>query len=283
MARHPEPGAPRSFPHFHPHVTLANIQVPPAAAAVAASKPPSPAPAAAAAAGTSDNNHHHTFHSAAEDSNLGFGFGFDSERAELLLSLREALPLGQRAVRVRFARVLAGDHYFRSIFVALVPSPELARLRAAFRPAALALAAATSTSASTSTLTSTATSTARAAGRAPPPGAVTVTATVGTGTGVGAGPDEPPAFPHLSLYYVADGEAHVRARFLQELEREEIVRHSKDGSSVALRCVVDGESGGGGDDRDGVLEGFTGTQIWIVDCVGPVEGWKILDKILLGR
>jgi len=271
MARHPEPGAPRSFPHFHPHVTLANIQVPPpaaAAAAAAASKSPSPA------AGTSDNNHyhhhhhhHHTFHSAADaHPGSGLGLGSGSERAELLISLREALPLGQHAVRVRFARVLADDHYFRSIFVALVPSPELARLRAAFRPAALA----------------TATSTARA-GRALPPGAGG-TGGAGAGAGAGAGPDEPPAFPHLSLYYVADGEAHVRARFLQELEREEIVRHSKDGSSVALRCVVDEESGGGsGHDHDGVLEGFTGTQIWIVDCVGPVEGWKILDKILLGR
>jgi len=55
------------------------------------------------------------------------------------------------------------------------------------------------------------------------------------------------------------------------------VRHSKDGLSVALQCDgVDGEGGS-------VLEGFTGSQIWIVDCVGPVEGWKVLDKILLGK
>lgn len=84
-----------------------------------------------------------------------------------------------------------------------------------------------------------------------------------------------PAFPHLSLFYIADEEAHTRVRFLQEMEREGVVRHSADGLSVALRCAQVGE----GD--DGVLEGFTATQIWIVDCEGPVEEWKVLDKILL--
>jgi hypothetical protein len=96
---------------------------------------------------------------------------------------------------------------------------------------------------------------------------------------VGTGP-APPAFPHLSLFYVGDEEAHARVRLLQELEREGVVRHSADGLSVALRCG--GADGGEGEgEGEGVLEGFTGTQIWIVDCEGPVEGWKILDKILL--
>ncbi len=86
-----------------------------------------------------------------------------------------------------------------------------------------------------------------------------------------------PAFPHLSLFYIADEEAHARVRFLQEMEREGVVRHSQDGLSVALRC---GE-GDDGDEGDVVLQGFMGTQIWIVDCAGPVEEWKVLDKILL--
>jgi hypothetical protein len=146
----------------------------------------------------------------------------------MLLAIREAIPLGQSAIRVRFARVLTGDAYFLSIYTALAPSTELAQLRAAL-----------------------------------------VQAAVGD---VGPGP-APPAFPHLSLFYVADGEADARVRLLQELEREGVVRHSADGLSVALRCT-DG-------DGAGVLEGFTGTQIWIVDSEGPVEGWKVLDKILL--
>ena len=187
MNRHPKPGAERSFPHFHPHVTLATLN-----------------PAA--------------------------------ERDSTVLTLREAVPLGQCTVPVRFARVIAGDHYFRSVFVALVPSPELVRLRAA-------LAA--------------------------------------------AGTPHPPAFPHLSLYYIADEEPHTRERLLQELERENVVRHAADGQEVVLECAVGHGAGDdnstGSQDDGGALTGFTGTQIWIVDCEGPVEGWKVLDKILLAK
>jgi len=215
MSRHPKPSAPHSFPHFHPHVTLATIPAP-------APRPTPSDPAAVPPAAP-----------------------YDPDPTTLVLALREAIPLGQRALRLRFARVLAGDHYFRSIYTALVPSTELAHLRAAV---------------------------AQAGGGGKQQG----------GSRRSAGP-APPAFPHLSLYYVADEEAHARVRLLQELEREGVVRHSADGLSVALRCVAgDGDGGGGGGGSgDGVLEGFTGTQIWIVDCEGPVEGWKVLDKILL--
>lgn len=192
MNRHPERGAEHSFPHFHPHITLATLR-----AAVASE----PSTATAACDST-------------------------------VLTLREAVPLGQRAVPVRFARVVAGDHYFRSVFVALAPSPELVRLRAA-------LAA--------------------------------------------AGTPHPPAFPHLSLYYIADEEAHTRERLLQELERENVVRPAADGLEVVLVCAGAGADAAGSQTADGALAGFTGTQIWIVDCEGPVEGWKVLDKILLAK
>lgn len=197
MSRHPKPTAQRtpSYPHFHPHVTLATIRpTKPGETTTTASPSPS------------------------------FPL-YDNPDPTTLLAIREAIPLGQRALRVRFARVLTGDTYFLSIYVALAPSSELAQLRAALVPVA------------------------------------------------GPGP-APPAFPHLSLFYVGDEEAHARVRLLQELEREGVVKHSADGLSVALRC-------GGEDGGEGVLEGFTGTQIWIVDCEGPVEGWKVLDKILL--
>jgi 2',3'-cyclic-nucleotide 3'-phosphodiesterase len=231
MSYHPKPSTPHSFPHFHPHITLAAIGVTP-------HQPPPPA-AAAVATSTHDRDqgtdpHPHP--------------NMDPDPT-VLLALREAVPLGQRAVRVRFARVLAGDHYFRSIYVAIAPSSELARLRVAL---ALAQQA--------------------------------------QGGQKGPGPDSPPAFPHLSLYYVADEEAHTRERFLQELEREKVVKHSADGLSVSLRCAGDGGGGGGVEDEgrpmngnDGWLEGCTCTQIWIVDCGGPVEGWKVLDKILLAK
>lgn len=219
MSRHPKPGVPHSFPHFHPHVTLATI-------------PPTPTPASAA---TTSRPGEPTALAAASSS-LSHEPEPGTDPTTLVLALREAIPLGQRALHLRFARVLAGDHYFRSIYTALVPSTELAQLRLAV---------------------------AQAGGP--------------QGGSRSAGP-APPAFPHLSLYYIADEEAHARVRLLQELEREGVVRHSADGLSVALRCAA-GDGDGGGD--DGVLESFTGTQIWIVDCEGPVEGWKVLDKILL--
>jgi 2',3'-cyclic-nucleotide 3'-phosphodiesterase len=226
MSRHPEPGVPHSFPHFYPHITLAAIDVAPP------QPPPSVAVVAAASTQDTDSGPYLTPNTAPD---------LDPT---VLLSLREAIPLGQRAVRVRFARVLAGDHYFRSIYIAIAPSPELAQLRTA-----LALAQ-----------------------------------NQGRHERKGPAPDSPPAFPHLSLYYVADEEAHTRERFLQELEREEVVRHSADGLSVALRCAGGGGSGGGVEAGvDGRLEGCICTQIWIVDCRGPVEGWKVLDKILLAK
>ena len=247
MSRHPAPGAPHSFPHFYPHITLA---------AVGGSGRPPPLTAGddGGAAARSRNSN-----PVDADSVSGpqAGGGPDSDSypdPRVLLALREAIPLGQRAVHVRFARVLAGDHYFRSIYVAIAPSPELAQLRAS-----LALPGP-----------------AQGGGKNSKPVAVAV-----------RGPDSPPAFPHLSLYYVADEEAHARARFLQELEREDVVRHSADGLTVALRCAGEvgaGEDGGvGGGEGDGVLESCICTQIWIVDCEGPVEGWKVLDKILLAK
>lgn len=219
MSRHPKSSAPHSYPHFHPHVTLATISPSPAPA----TKPDDPAAASPSSPSDPDP---------------------DPDPATLVLALREAIPLGQRALRTRFARVLAGDHYFRSIYAALAPSTELAQLRAAVAGAATA-----------------------------------------GGGGEGKSGPAPPAFPHLSLFYIADEEAHARVRLLQELEREGVVRHSADGLSVALRCGAgDGDRGGDGDgggEDDGVLEGCTCTQIWIVDCEGPVEEWKVLDKILL--
>lgn len=224
MSRHPEPSVQHSFPHFHPHVTLTTI------------RPPPPPPTTGSTTdtdssipdereGTSESRHDHD-----HDHD-------DNNNTDTVLALREAIPLGQRALRIRFARVLSGDTYFTSIYITLLASPptELAQLRSAL-----------------------------------------LQVVVG---GSGEKARASPSFPHLSLFYIADEEAHTRVRLLQEMEREGVVKHSADGLSVALRCTA-GEDGGGGD-GDGVLEGFTATQIWIVDCEGPVEEWKVLDKILL--
>ena len=198
MDRRPEQNAHHSFPRFHPHVTLATLK--PASTTITAT-------------------------TSSESTSVATSDASNRERAATLLALREALPLGQPAVKVRFERLIAGDHYFRSIYIALQRSRELVELREAL--------------------------------------------------GTTRGP-EPPAFPHLSLYYIADEDAQERARVLQELERENVLGRSADGrGGVVLKCV----SGEG----PGILEGFLGTQIWIVDCEGPIEGWKVVDKILLAK
>ena len=238
MSRHPAPGpgAPHSFPHFYPHITLATVG--------SGGRPPPPPPPLTASddGGAASLSRNSVDAGSVSDPQAG-GVPDSDPDPRVLLALREAMPLGQRAVHVRFARVLAGDHYFRSIYVAIAPSPELAQLRAA----------------------------------------LALPAQVGGGKPVVVGPDSPPAFPHLSLYYVADEEAHTRARFLQELEREDVVRHSADGLTVTLRCAGGAGEDGGDGKGDGVLESCICTQIWIVDCEGPVEGWKVLDKILLAK
>lgn len=220
MSRHPQPSVQHSFPHFHPHVTLATI------------RPPPPTTGNRPESESRQDGH--------SSSSIGTGIDTDTDPTTLLaLALRESIPLGQRTLPIRFARVLTGDTYFLSIYIALAPSIELAHLRSS-----------------------------------------ALKVKVGHNPDPNPNPEKAsPAFPHLSLFYIADEEAHTRVRFLQEMEREGVVRHSADGLSVALQCAQAG-AGEDGDD-DGVLEGFTATQIWIVDCEGPVEEWKILDKILL--
>ncbi|KAF8503390.1 2',3'-cyclic-nucleotide 3'-phosphodiesterase [Russula emetica] len=227
MSRHPNPSVQHSFPYFHPHVTLSTIRPPPPTTTTG-SRPDE----REEGEGTYDHDHNNNIL-------------LDSDSTTLLaLALRESIPIGQRAIRIRFARVLTGDKYFLSIYIALAPSNELAQLRSS------ALA-------------------------------------VGVGGASGNNRPDPekasPAFPHLSLFYIADEEAHSRVRLMQEMEREGVIRHSADGLSVALRCAqIAGDSeDGDGDGGNGVLEGFTATQVWIVDCEGPVEEWKVLDKILL--
>ena len=225
MSRHPKPSVQHSFPHFHPHVTLATIRPPPPPPTTSNSRPEPDE-----REGTSESRNDHDMYKDMDPTTL------------LVLALREAIPLGQRSLGIRFARVLTGDQYFLSIYITLLSSSqstELAQLCSALLQVAVSDGGPNSEKAK-----------AKAS----------------------------PAFPHLSLFYIADEEAHTRVRLLQEMEREGVVRHSADGLSVALRCTAQaGEDG----DGDGVLEGFTATQIWIVDCEGPVEEWKVLDKILL--
>jgi 2',3'-cyclic-nucleotide 3'-phosphodiesterase len=71
-------------------------------------------------------------------------------------------------------------------------------------------------------------------------------------------------FPHISLYYIQDADARERVRMRDELGRTGYVKECSD--SVKLDCGRDGSNEW--------IEGFEGSEVWIVDCDGPVEGWK---------
>ncbi|KAG6334767.1 hypothetical protein ID866_4319 [Astraeus odoratus] len=76
-----------------------------------------------------------------------------------------------------------------------------------------------------------------------------------------------PMFPHMSLSYIADEDAKSgeRDRAAQLLRGTTVVLDSNQ-QTISLRC---GEV---------CLSGFDGTEIWIVDCDGPVETWTVRGK-----
>ncbi|KAL0581121.1 hypothetical protein V5O48_000910 [Marasmius crinis-equi] len=83
-----------------------------------------------------------------------------------------------------------------------------------------------------------------------------------------------PKFPHISLTYITnfDAEHGERQRWRDELQSEGRIREEDGGDSIGLNCGIDKEEW---------ISGFVATEIWIVECEGPVETWKILDKIPL--
>ncbi|TFK76265.1 LigT-like protein [Pluteus cervinus] len=137
--------------------------------------------------------------------------------------LRSAIPENQAPVQVNFQSIAIGSHYFRSVYIEVVPSAELLELhrkvhdRLAFEP-------------------------------------------------------RTPAFPHLSLCYVDDKDAKngERMRFKAALEIQ--------GKSDTSRS---GEAGVGRRDGENKIYRFRAAEIWIVECEGVVEDWKVLQKINL--
>ncbi|KAG2157488.1 2',3'-cyclic-nucleotide 3'-phosphodiesterase [Suillus clintonianus] len=90
----------------------------------------------------------------------------------------------------------------------------------------------------------------------------------------GASPSAP-AFPHMSISYIADEDGHAeRNKAADELRGVTVIEDSEtdDADTVGLRCG-DSEEGGVR------LSGFEGTEVWIVRCEGPVQHWQVLEKI----
>jgi 2',3'-cyclic-nucleotide 3'-phosphodiesterase len=81
--------------------------------------------------------------------------------------------------------------------------------------------------------------------------------------------EPPPSYPHMSFAYIDDSESGERTRLLEEYTQKGIFTVGGE-AQVALDC---GESC--------VLKNFVSSEIWIVECNGPVEGWKVLEKVSL--
>ncbi|KAG5633784.1 hypothetical protein H0H81_005290 [Sphagnurus paluster] len=85
-----------------------------------------------------------------------------------------------------------------------------------------------------------------------------------------------PAFPHVSLCYITDDDnalCREREKFLKELKDGGRIRQSGEGDEggVSLNCS-ESES------EDWMAE-FQASEVWLADCDGPVDGWKIIEKI----
>lgn len=85
-----------------------------------------------------------------------------------------------------------------------------------------------------------------------------------------------PQYPHISLVYISDEDdnnvVRERERYYDELRERQLIRDHDDhddSGGIKLRT------------ESGWLEGSMMTEIWVVKCVGPVETWEVLDKILL--
>ncbi|KAG0696081.1 cyclic phosphodiesterase-like protein-domain-containing protein [Suillus ampliporus] len=82
------------------------------------------------------------------------------------------------------------------------------------------------------------------------------------------------SFPHMSLFYLDEKSKGGRLQLSKELKQSGRV-HERTGrvKDLALDCTLDGAS------REfDVMEGFEGSEIWLVDCTGGVEDWKVLEK-----
>ncbi|KZV69045.1 LigT-like protein [Peniophora sp. CONT] len=85
-----------------------------------------------------------------------------------------------------------------------------------------------------------------------------------------------PKFPHMSLFYIADEDADARVKTLQELGRKGVVIQGAEHATLDARVLDEVD-----DNAIAHLNGFTASEIWIVRIEGPVEEWKVLDKIVL--
>ncbi|KIK68151.1 hypothetical protein GYMLUDRAFT_216746 [Collybiopsis luxurians FD-317 M1] len=145
--------------------------------------------------------------------------------------LREIVPKNlPSGIEVSFKSIETGNHYFRSVFIAIQLTSEISSLHTEIH---------------------------RALNIQP----------------------RTPLFPHLSLCYIGgeeDSASREKQRWKENLEESGRVRTSASGG-VQLNCgsVKEGE--------EEWISGFKAHEIWIVNCVGAVEEWQVLEKFPLSE
>jgi len=124
---------------------------------------------------------------------------------------------------VKFESIEVGDHYFRSVYIAIQPADVLKDLHRIVHEK------------------------------------------------LGVAP-RTPKYPHMSLVYISDEDAAKgeRERYYEELKKRNLI----------TTTTQDGDELGSKKDAE-TIAGFSAPEIWVVKCVGPVESWEVLDKIVL--
>ena len=87
--------------------------------------------------------------------------------------------------------------------------------------------------------------------------------------------------PHVSLFYLDEtfhGERQQLAFELRQLCRVKEERLGDAAESVGLICPTSGPPR-----ESDFMYGFTGAEIWLVDCNGSVREWEVLERRILGR
>jgi len=81
-----------------------------------------------------------------------------------------------------------------------------------------------------------------------------------------------PMFPHLSLCYVDDVDAEERTNYYEHLRNSGILDENETEGGARLKY---------GDADSDWIDCYEGCEIWVAQCEGPVEDWKILERIRL--
>ncbi|OAX34577.1 hypothetical protein K503DRAFT_747206 [Rhizopogon vinicolor AM-OR11-026] len=86
------------------------------------------------------------------------------------------------------------------------------------------------------------------------------------------------SFPHMSLFYLDETVRGERLRLGDILRSSGRVVERRSVTGIALNCTLDGAA-----PEFHAMTGFVGSEVWLVDCAGAVEDWRVLEKRKLVR